>query len=239
MTFLRSSLFAAVFFPATAVMAILALPLLLASPATVRAVGRNWGRMMIVVLRSTVGLRHEIRGSLPPAGTIVAAKHQSAWETMALAAILPDPTYVIKDALLKVPVIGWYFARAGQIAIDRASGAGALRAVVRAGSAVLAEGRHLVIFPQGTRVPPGERRPYLPGVAALYRETGTAVVPVALNSGCYWGRRAFTKRSGTIIIAFLEPIAPGLDRRSFLRLVEERTERACRELEAEAGARPS
>ena len=220
MTAIRSALFAAGFVAATAMLVFLLSPALFASRAAARRAGAVWGHVTIFLLRAVAGIRHEVRGPLPPPGSIVAAKHQSAWETLVLAALLPDPVYV---------------RRAGQIAVDRQGGASALRRMVQGAKAALENGAQLVVFPEGTRTAPGERRPYHPGIAALYRETGAVVVPVALNSGRHWSRRGFRMRPGTIRLEFLEPIPPGMDRRAFMACLEERIEQACREIEADAG----
>ena len=232
---LRSALFAAGFVSATALLVFLLSPALFGSRRGARRAGAVWGRVTIFLLRTLAGVRHEISGPPPPPGCIVAAKHQSAWETLALAALLPDPVYVVKQELLSIPGVGWYFRRAGQIAVDRRGGASALRHMVSQAKAVLETGAQLVVFPEGTRVPPGERRPYHPGIAALYRETGAVVTPVALNSGRHWSRRGFRMRPGTIRLEFLEPIPPGMDRRAFMACLEERIERACRDMDANTG----
>ncbi len=236
MTGLRSACFAALFVAATALLVFLLSPALLASRRTARRMGAVWGRVTILLLRVAVGIRHEVRGPLPPPGSIVAAKHQSAWETLVLATLLSDPVYVLKRELLRVPGVGLYIRRAGQVAVDRQGGMAALRQMVRSAGAALEAGAQVVVFPEGTRVAPGERRAYHPGVAALYRETGAPVVPVALNSGRYWSRRGFRMRPGTIRLVFLEPIGPGLERRAFMALLQERIEDACRQLDAEDGA---
>lgn len=238
MTMLRSALFAAGFVTATALLVFLLSPALFASRRAARRAGAVWGRVTIFLLRALAGIRHEVRGPLPPPGTIVAAKHQSAWETFVLAALLPDPVYVVKRELLRVPGVGWYFRRAGQIAVDRRGGASALRRMVEGARAALENGAQVVVFPEGTRTAPGERRPYHPGVAALYRETGAAVVPVALNSGRHWSRRGFRMRPGTIRLEFLEPIPPGMERRAFMACLEERIEQACRKIETDAERLP-
>ena len=232
---LRSALFAAGFVAATAFLVFLLSPALFASRRAARRAGAVWGRVTIFLLRTLAGIRHEICGSLPPPGCIVAAKHQSAWETLALAALLPDPVYVVKRELLAIPGVGWYFRRAGQIAVDRQGGASALRRMAGGAKAALAAGAQVVVFPEGTRVAPGERRPYQPGVAALYREAGAVVVPVAHNSGRHWSRRGFRMRPGTIRLEFLEPIPPGMDRRAFMAHLEARIEEACRNIDAANG----
>ena len=120
------------------------------------------------------------------------------------------------------------------IRIDRAGGARALRGLIEGGRAALDRGAPIAIFPEGTRVAPGEHRPYHPGVAALYRHLDCTVVPVALNSGVFWGRRSFVKRPGRIVVEFLPPIAPGLERKDFMTELERRLEPATERLVAEA-----
>jgi 1-acyl-sn-glycerol-3-phosphate acyltransferase len=140
---------------------------------------------------------------------------------------------VLKRELFLVPFYGWYAARAGSIAIDRRGGAGALRRMVTAARRAASAGRPVVIFPEGTRTAPGHRLAYQPGVAALYQALQLPVVPAAVNSGLYWGRRSFVKRPGRIILAFLEPIAPGLPRREMMAELEARIEAATSALERE------
>ena len=187
-------------------------------------------------LKLIVGLDHEIRGreNLPDGPSILASKHQSAWDTMAFLWLFPRPVYIIKKELLSIPLWGRCAARCGHIPVDRAGGAAALKQMVRAARAALAKGRHVVIFPEGTRVAPDERHPYHPGIAALYAQASVPVVPVALNSGVFWGRRSFHKQPGTIILEFLPAIPPGLDRKAFLGELENRLESASDRLLAEA-----
>jgi 1-acyl-sn-glycerol-3-phosphate acyltransferase len=143
---------------------------------------------------------------------------------------------VIKQELLWVPFYGWYAARAGSIAIDRRGGAGALRRMLANARRAAAAGRPIVIFPQGTRTAPGQRLNYQPGVAALYQALELPLVPAAVNSGLFWGRRSFVKRKGRIVLEFLEPIPPGLPRRQLMAELEQRIEAATAALEREAMA---
>jgi 1-acyl-sn-glycerol-3-phosphate acyltransferase len=133
---------------------------------------------------------------------------------------------VLKRELLFIPIVGWAMARAGNIAVARGEGSSALRGLVRQSQAVIAEGRSIVIFPEGTRVTIGTERPYHIGIAALYRQLGVPVVPVALNSGVFWGRRQFVKRAGLIDVEVQPPIPPGLDRKRFMALLHQRIESA-------------
>jgi 1-acyl-sn-glycerol-3-phosphate acyltransferase len=224
----------------TVVLGAIGLPFLLAPRKAAMRFGQFWSRGVLFLLRTIVGLDHRIVGfdRIPAGGCIVAMKHQSAWDAIALPLVLDDPAAVVKRELLVLPIYGWYMARAGSIAIDRKAGAGALRRIVAAAQPVVAEGRPVVIFPQGTRVPPGMSVPYQPGVAALYQALGVPLVPAAVNSGLYWGRRAFVKRRGRILLEFLEPIPPGWPRRRLMAELEHRIEAATAALERQAeGAR--
>jgi len=143
---------------------------------------------------------------------------------------------VLKRELLLLPFYGWYAGRAGSIAVDRKAGASALRRMVAAARLVAAQGRPIVIFPEGTRVAPGARLPYQPGVAALYQALALPLVPAAVNSGYFWGRRSFVKRPGRIVLEFLDPIPPGWPRRRVMADLEQRIETAAAELLREAEA---
>jgi len=189
------------------------------------------------LLKLTVGLDHEVRGleNLPKGSYILAPKHQSSWDTLVLNHLVRDPAVVLKRELTWIPVFGWYLSRAGNIVIDRKGGPSAVRKLVTQGRAVVAEGRPIVIFPEGTRGPVGGKLPYQPGVAALYAQLGVPLVPVALNSGRFWGRLTFTKRPGRITVEILPAIAPGLDRRRALAELERRVEAATTRLLAAVG----
>jgi 1-acyl-sn-glycerol-3-phosphate acyltransferase len=208
------------------------LPLLLGPRIGIYYLGRVWAHPILAALRLLCGLRHEVRGreNLPTGAVLIAAKHQSAWDTIIFSILLWDHSFVLKRELLWVPLFGLYLARAGLIAVDRQGGSKALRKMVAAAKAVAAAGRPIVIFPEGTRVAPDQQRPYQPGVAALYSQLGVPVVPVALNSGLFWRRRSFWKRPGTITLEFLPPIAPGLPRKVFLARLEQAIEGRSRAL---------
>lgn len=211
------------------------LPLLLAPRKTVMRFGRFWSQGVVMLLRAVVGLDHRIIGldRVPAGGCIVAMKHQSAWDAVAMPLALDDPAPIVKRELLLLPIYGWYMARAGAIAIDRKAGAAALRRMLAAARQAAAEGRPIVIFPQGRRVAPGTSLPYQPGVFALYQALSLPLVPAAVNSGMFWGRRSFLKRPGRITLEFLEPIPPGWPRSRLMAEVERRIETATAALEAE------
>ncbi len=237
MSWARALAFNLAFIAWTAILGTIGLPFLLAPRAAAMAFGRFWAQGALLLLRVVVGLGHEIRGldRIPPGGCVIAMKHQSAWDALILPVVLGDPAVVVKRELLSLPVYGWYAARAGSIGIDRKAGAGALRSMVAAARVAAAEGCPIAIFPQGTRVAPGESVPYQPGVAALYLALGLPLVPAAVNSGLFWGRRAFVKRPGRIVLEFLEPIPPGRPRRRLMAELEQRIETASAALEREAG----
>jgi len=150
-----------------------------------------------------------------------------------LPVLFGDIAVVIKRELLFVPLYGWYVRRAGAIAVDRRGGAGALKRMLADAQEAAKEGRRIAIFPEGTRTAIGARPPYHPGVAALYGKLGLPLVPVAVNSGLYWGRRSFVKRPGRIVLSFLDPIPPGLPRHEVMAELETRIETATAALEAE------
>jgi 1-acyl-sn-glycerol-3-phosphate acyltransferase len=233
---LRSLVFNAGFYLWTLVIGLYGAPLLLAPPRYVMEFGRLWAAGALGLLAWTVGLRHEIRGveNLPAGAAIIALKHQSAWDTVILPVMFRHPAIVIKHELAWLPIYGWYAVRAGGIPVDRGAGASALkRMMVRARRAV-AEGRPIAIFPEGTRTAVGARLPYHPGVAALYTQLGVPLVPVALNSGVFWGRRSFLKFPGRIVLEILPAIAPGRPRRQVMVELESRIEAATARLVAEA-----
>jgi 1-acyl-sn-glycerol-3-phosphate acyltransferase len=222
MTALRSLVFQALFWGWTAFLAFLFLPLVVLPRGVIVGCGSWWSRSVLWLLRCVVGLNHRIegRGNVPAGPVLWAIKHQSAWDTLIVPVLIDDPVVVLKRELLWIPLYGWLARRHGMIGIDRNSGARALRAMVAAAERAIAAGRSIVVFPEGTRTPPGERRPYHSGIAALYTRLGVPVVPVALNSGLFWGRRAFTRKPGTITLRILPPIPPGLDRRTFMARLE-------------------
>jgi 1-acyl-sn-glycerol-3-phosphate acyltransferase len=228
MIWARAFAFNFAFFAWTAIVGTIGLPFLAAPRAAAMRFGRFWARGTLVLLRIIVGLDWQIRGleRIPLDGCIIAMKHQSAWDALILPVVLGDPACVVKRELLFVPYYGWYAARAGSIAIDRKAAAGALRGMVAAARPIAAQGRPIVIFPEGTRVAPGARLPYQPGVAALYRTLALPVIPAAVNSGLFWGRRSFVKRPGRIILEFLEPIPPGRTRPRLMAELEQRIETA-------------
>jgi len=205
---LRSALFAAALVLITPPYALLALATFpLPRMARYRIIS-GWSRLVLQLARAICGIdwRVEGREHLPSRPSVILAKHQSAWETLAFQQIFPPQVHVLKRELLWIPFFGWGLALMSPIAIDRSRGTAALRAMVRRGSERLKQGFWVVVFPEGTRVAPGERRPYQLGGAWLAAATGAPVVPVAHNAGLFWPRNAFIKRAGTVIVRIGPPI---------------------------------
>ena len=214
-----------VFFAAvSAVMFLAVLPTLLLPRLAIVRCSQAWSRVIFWGLKWIAGCRYEVRGSIPTGAVLVAAKHMSMWDTLALYMLLDDVCIVVKRELLVLPFYGWYIKKAGVIGIDRAGGASALRRMTAESRPVIAAGRPIAIFPEGHRQKPGAAPDYKPGVAGLYTLFNLPCVPAALNSGQYW--EGFIKRPGTIVIEFLPAIPTGLKRAAFMRQLEERIETA-------------
>lgn len=207
---LRSWAFAAVFYGLSAPIVLCApLAALFGRPMLIGyAVG--WARFHGWAARNIMGVHNRIEGERPrPA--LYAAKHQAMYETIELALLLDAPAIVMKQELARIPIWGWVARRYGVIVIDRAGSASALRQIMREGKAALAEGRSILIFPEGTRVAPGQQPPLLSGFAGLYRALKLPVIPVALDSGRLWPRRGSAK-PGIVTFRFAAPVAPDLPR---------------------------
>lgn len=235
MTLIRSVLFNVAYVAWTlAVSVLLVLVLPLPRPFMVEG-KRLWTGGIVFLARWIAGIRHQARGleNLPKGPVILAVKHQSAWDTFFFDSILPDAVYVLKKELLSIPFVGWHMRKTEMIALDRSAGVKSMHMLLEKARATLAAGRQIVIFPEGTRTAPGVSGRYMPGLALLAASVEATVVPVALNSGLFWGRNAFFKRSGTIVVEFLPPMPKGLDRRVFLNELQSRIEMATRALEAE------
>ena len=208
MTLLRSALFALALVlvsPPYALVALLSFPL--PRMARYRLISA-WSRLMLWLAWLLCGIRWRIEGrkNLPDEPAVILSQHQSAWETLAFQEIFPPQVQVVKRELLWIPFFGWGLALMSPIAIDRARGMAALRELARKGRERLAQGFWVVIFPEGTRVPPGEKRAYQQGGAWLAVNCGVPVVPVAHNAGKLWPRNAFLKHAGTVTVRIGPPI---------------------------------
>lgn len=207
----RSALFYVAVYVNFLVQAVLFSPVLLLPERCVWPIARFWVRSTLWLHRTICGVDDEIRGreNIPAGGLLVAAKHQSAWETLRLLELFSRPSFILKRELLWVPLFGWYLWRTGMIPVNRGKRSAALTALSARARHAISEGRQIIIFPEGTRRPPLAPPQYRFGVARLYQELGVPCLPIALNSGLFWPRRAFTHRRGTVLLACLPPIAPG------------------------------
>jgi 1-acyl-sn-glycerol-3-phosphate acyltransferase len=223
----RSALFVALFYVWSVSVALLATPLLLGPVAGVLGMFRFWSAGVVALLR-VCGVRVEVRGRqhIPTGAALVAPKHQCMLDVFAQFAWLPDSCFVTKKELMWIPFFGWYAQKARMIVVDRAGHATALRKMVAEAKVRFADGRQLVIFPEGHRGEPGVAGDYKPGIAALYRELDVPVHPVATNAGVHWPAHGFKRKPGTIVYEYLEPIPPGLKRAEFMRILEDRIETA-------------
>jgi len=242
MMLLRSLLFELVFFAWTAACSI---ALLAFRPFGFRAAwfwARAWSRGVLVLLRALCGVRLRIESEAPfPEGVAVAlAKHQSALETIAMPIVLPPFCWVLKRELLRIPLFGWALAAVDAIAIRRNTPRKALKQVLDDGMQRLQDGRWVAIFPEGTRVAPGETGKYQPSGVMLAKKAGVAIVPIAVATGHVWPKGSWIKRPGTAAIRILAPIPAhevrAMDRDALLALVKQRIEAATRALERETGA---
>lgn len=237
---IRSLLYNLLFFGLTAVACVLCLPALLLPRKLAMGVVYAFVHLNTVLERHVLGLKFEIRGAenLPQSGSyILAAKHQSAYETMKLHILFKDPAVILKKELLSIPLWGWYLAKSDVIAIDRSSRTAAVESI-KAGALRMKEmGRPIVIFPQGTRVMPDTTtadKPYKVGVARVQSATGLPIIPMAMNAGVFWPRNAFWKSSGTVVFEFLPAIDAGMEPPALLAQLEHDIEGRSIELMKEA-----
>jgi 1-acyl-sn-glycerol-3-phosphate acyltransferase len=237
----RSLLFNLLFYVTTALFVVLGSPLLFGPRSWAMAALAVHGRFELWLLKVIVGLKLEVRGQkkLPKGACLVASKHQSAWETFALTPLFRDPALLMKRELFWIPFHGWFSHKFEMIPVDRDKGPAALRAMLREAKKRIADGREIIIFPEGTRRAPGAPPDYKTGVVLLYDALGVPCVPVALNSGVFWPRRSLIRHPGTIIVEFLDPIPPGLPRGEFMSRLTSAIETASGLLLAEARTKES
>ncbi len=213
-----------------------ALPTLLLPRGALLWMVKSWSALNLKLLRAICGLDVEFRGleRIPAGAVLIAAKHQSMWETFALITVLRDPAYVLKRELLWIPFFGWCARKARMIPVDRGARSQALAGMTAHARVAVAQRREIIIFPEGTRRAPGAEPRYKFGVAFLYEALGIPCVPVALNSGLFWPRRSFLRYPGVVRVEFLEPLPPGLDRQAFFNRLQEEVEGATARLVAAA-----
>lgn len=196
-----------------------------------------WAKFALWLVRFCCGITYEIKGeqNLPKTkkGFIVASKHQSMWETIVFLNYFKKPSYILKRQLLWIPFYGWAVATTSNIAVNRSGGSSALRDMTSKVKKALKVGRRIIIFPQGTRTPIDAgvtKYPYKAGIIALYSQTDATVVPAVLNSGMFWGKRQFFKKSGKITVEFLPPIKQGLNKKEFKKTLQDAIEKGTNKL---------
>ena len=233
----RSILYGLWYYGLTVLFAILFIPLLALPRSVLRDGIRLWARLLIWGLRVIGGVRLEVRGleHLPQGvPVLLAAKHQSMFDIIPAFAYMPDALFVMKKELARIPVFGWHNRKHGTIVVDRQGQAHAMRKMIADARDRFTEPRQLLIFPEGTRRPPGAPPDYKPGVAGLYRDLDVPCVPVATNTGAHISSSGIAKSPGTVVYEVLEPIPAGLKRADFMRLLQDRIETASSALLADA-----
>ncbi len=205
---LRSTLYTLIQIVITPPYALIALATFPLPPLSRYRIISGWAHLMLFLLRVICGVRYRVLGAehIPKIPSIVLSKHQSAWETLAFQQIFPPQVWVLKKELLRIPFFGWGLAMTSPIAIDRSSGKAALKQIVIQGRDRLKQGFWIVIFPEGTRIAPGEKGKYGIGGAWLATHVDAPVVPVAHNAGEFWSKDAFVKLPGTITVSIGAPI---------------------------------
>ena len=226
----RSIIFNVLFYLNTLILLIVALPTFFLPYRAIIWVAKTWGRINLFLLRVVAGVKIEVRGrdKIPTGPILVAAKHQSAWETFALVPLFDNPVFI------------WLMIKGRMVPVDRSAGSQALAEMAERARIELADNRQLIIFPEGTRRAAGAEPRYKFGVAHLYAAEGVPCVPIALNSGLFWPRRSIRRIPGTVVIEILDPIPPGLEKDVFYKRlqsdIETATERLIEQGRAEIAA---
>jgi 1-acyl-sn-glycerol-3-phosphate acyltransferase len=234
MLVLRSVAYNALFYLNLILHILIAIPTFLLPRRAFMAIAKSWGRTSNALL-AVAGISVELRGreKIPPGALLVASKHQSFWEAFTLLTLFDDPAFIVKRELMWIPFFGWLLWKADQVPVDRRAKGGAIAGMMERARGALAQGRQIVIFPEGTRTAPGAPPAYRGGLASLYAATGVSCLPIALNAGVFWPRRKFLRYPGTIVLEVLDPIPPGLGRQAFSARVEAAIETATARLIAE------
>ncbi len=224
----RSLAYFFIFYLTTALFLLLGSWLLIAPRSWAMAGLALHGRTCVALLKLICGTGLEVRGreNVPDGACLVIAKHQSAWDTFALIPLFRDPAVVLKDELKWIPFYGWFCVKFAHILVKRDNASVALKSLIRDAQNRVANGREILIFPEGTRTEPGAAPDYKPGYIALYEALGVPAVPLALNSGLFWPRRSLWRYPGIIVVEFLPAIPPGQPRRGFRVTVESEIETA-------------
>ena len=238
MIVLRSIVFNIIFYVNLVLFLVMGLWLLLCPRIWAIRALQFWARTSLWLLRVICNINFEVRGREHILGgpCLVAGKHQSLWETFAILPLFDDPCMVLKRELTFIPLFGWFALKFKMIGVERSAGSAALRNLVARGKEEIAQGRAIIIMPEGTRRGVDEPPDYKPGAAALYGALNVACVPFGLNSGLFWPRRKFLRLPGTIIFEFMPAIPAGLHRKEFQKRLEAAIETSSTGLIAEARA---
>ncbi|WP_170346347.1 lysophospholipid acyltransferase family protein [Ruegeria atlantica] len=234
----RSLIFMIVIYAWMLILGIVFLPYALFSKAGALKACKTYARSTMWLARWMVGIRCEVRGRVPTNEVVIAAKHQSFLDIIIIFDAIPHGKFIMKRELLFTPVIGMYARRLGCIPVNRGKRGAAVTKMVKDVSKELSEPGQLVIYPQGTRVAPGAKKPYKVGTAVLYEGLGFPCVPVATNAGVFWPRTGVMRKPGLAIVEFLDPIEPGVGRDDFLARLEDVIETRSNELMREVGFDP-
>ena len=238
MRWLISLLFLVQIYAMMLVMGILFAPWALLSPEGARTACQTWARYAIWSARWMIGLRAEIRGEVPQGEVLIAAKHQSFFDILLIYHALPRPKFIMKRELMWTPIIGIYAKRLGCVPITRGKRGAAIQKMIDDVEAGRADPGQLVIYSQGTRVAPGDKKPYKVGTAVLYEQLGQPCVPTATNVGLFWPRKGILRKPGLAVVEFLPVLAPGLKKEAFMAQLEETVEARSNALMREAGFDP-
>ncbi|NOC46237.1 MULTISPECIES: 1-acyl-sn-glycerol-3-phosphate acyltransferase [unclassified Ruegeria] len=234
----RSLIFMIVIYAWMLILGIVFLPYALFSKAGALRACKTYARSTMWLARWMVGIRCEVRGTVPTNEVVIAAKHQSFLDIIIIFDAIPHGKFIMKRELLFTPVIGMYARRLGCIPVNRGKRGAAVTKMVKDVSKEFSEPGQLVIYPQGTRVAPGAKKPYKVGTAVLYEGLGFPCVPVATNAGVFWPRTGVMRKPGLAIVDFLDPIEPGVGRDEFLARLEDVIETRSNELMREVGFDP-
>lgn len=240
MIFLRTLLFNILFFSYTFLCCVFFLPSFLFPRSVILFVTHFWLAGVSILEKFILGLTYEIRGKqyLPREGSyIVAAKHQSTYETFKLHALFGDPTIILKKELVNIPIFGTFLKKIDVIPIDRKNKEEAIIAIIDGAKRMQKHNRPIIIFPQGTRVAVDldtSKKPYKSGIAKMYSQIDLPIIPMALNTGLFWSKHKFLKRPGKVVFEFLAPIEPGLPEKKVMKALEDRIEEKTYELMQEA-----
>jgi len=221
MRLIRSIIFVIFFYGSMAAIGIAMWPFVLADSSNVWRALRVWTRTTLWGLRWIVGATVSFEGleHVPKGGALVAMKHQTTLDTMAPSLFLDHPVFIYKAELAGTPILGAYLKK-NQIAVDRGGYAKALKSIVRGAREAVARGHQVLIFPEGTRQEIGAAPDYKPGIAAMYKDLGIPVTPIALNTGLVWRPSGIMRSPGHVTIKILPPIPAGLPREEFMRELE-------------------